>query len=63
MHSRFITHPAQVLSPEFQKNGSLTLRVFGDVLGYVKFSKKSTVRPESVQQRFDAEKTMSGTVS
>src|SRR6185436_20716611 len=49
--------------PRVPQNESLTLRVFGDALGYVKFSKKSTVRPESVQQRFDAEKTMSGTVS
>jgi hypothetical protein len=63
MHSRFITHPAQALSPEFQQNESLTLGVLGDTLGYVKFLEKSTVIPESVQQRFDAEKTVSGTAS
>src|SRR6185503_15043249 len=37
----------------------LPLRV---LLGYVKFREKSTVLVESVQQRFDAEKTVSGTV-
>src|SRR6185295_6245056 len=53
-------HPAQALRPEFQQNESLTLRVLWDALGYVKFREKSTVIPESVQQRFDAEKTVSG---
>jgi hypothetical protein len=49
MHSQFITHPAQALNPEFQQNESLTLRVFEDALGYVKFREKSTVLLKSIQ--------------